>query len=573
MLFRSAVFHDFCEAAQKVNFAFYGENMILTIVASILNFLGALALLLWGMDLLSSGVQKGAGNKLQKLLSIVSGNRFTAVLTGLFVTAVIQSSGATTVMVVSFVNAQILSLTQAIGIIFGANIGTTVTAWIVSLLGFSFKISVIAIPFIGIGFFIKTLDKSKIKDIGDIIMGFGLLFFGLDLLGDTLTLNSESVGFINSITNFGVFGIILGVLLGAVLTALIHSSSAFTAIVLTMAAGGSLTWELSAALVLGSNIGSTIDAILSAFGASTNAKRTALVHVLFNVFGTLLALCFFRPLLNLVDFIVPNVNITTRIAMLHTVFNIISTIIFLPFVRQIAQLVSKIIKEPEVKEEEHYKFPVIFSKIQNTVDVYVVQVEREISRMSAKVMSMLDSVYEALVGYNEKSIEDVAEQFIKDESYIDEMNEGISNFLMECFHMADTDSPIQNKIEKLIQITNSIETLSDECATIIHKLQKYVLQNPNHKSSSYEKLLPYMNQVKEFFDYVSQHLAIGLTVSERQPSIEMEENIDKTKKELKKLARYRIQEGKDVKSELHYIDIVRHVEKAGDCVFGIVKSL
>lgn len=550
--------------------------MVLSVVTSIFNFAGALALLLWGMDLLSIGIQKGAGNKLQKLLSVVSGNRFTAVLTGLFVTAIIQSSSATTVMVVSFVNAQILSLTQSIGIIFGANIGTTVTAWIVSLLGFSFKISAVAIPLVGIGFFMKTLEKSKVKDFGDMVMGFGLLFLGLDLLGDTLTLSAESVNFINGITDFGVWGIILGVLIGAALTALIHSSSAFTAIVLTMAATGSLSWHLSAALVLGSNIGTTIDAVLSSLGASTNAKRTALVHVLFNIFGTILALIFFNPLLTLVDLLVPNspnVNITNHIAMLHTVFNVISTIVFLPFVRQLAQLVTKIIKEPEVKDDEHYKVPVIISKAQNTVDVYVMQIEREVLRMAAKVMSMLESVYDALVGYDEKSIEDVSAHFIKEEAYIDEMNEGISNFLMECFHMADTGSPIQLKIEKLIQVTNSIETLSDECATIIHKLQKYVLENSNHKSSSYEKLLPYMNQVNEFFDYVSQHLAIGLTTQERQLSVEMENNIDKTKKELKKLARYRIQEGKDVKSELHYIDIVRHVEKAGDCVFGIVKSL
>ena len=511
--------------------------MILSVVTSILNFVGALALLLWGMDLLSAGIQKGAGNKLQKLLSVVSGNRFTAVLTGLFVTGVIQSSSATTVMVVSFVNAQIISLTQAIGIIFGANIGTTVTAWIVSLLGFSFKISVVAIPFIGIGFFMKSL-KNKVKDFGDMIMGFGLLFLGLDLLGDTLTLNPESVGFINGITNFGFWGIILGVLLGTVLTAVIHSSSAFTAIVITMAATGSLTWDLSAALVLGSNIGTTIDAILSSLGASTNAKRTALVHVLFNVFGTVLAIIFFKPLLALVDMIVPNFpkeNITNHIAMLHTVFNVCSTIIFLPFVNQLASLVTKLIKEPPVSEEEHYKVPVIISKAQNTIDVYVMQIEREVLRMAAKVMSMLESVYESLVGYDEKSIEEVSSHFIKEESYIDEMNEGISNFLMECFHMADTGSPIQLKIEKLIQVTNSIETLSDECATIIHKLQKYVLENSNHKSSSYEKLLPYMNQVNEFFDYVSQHLAIGLTTQERQLSVEMEIISIKLKKNLKNL--------------------------------------
>ena len=550
--------------------------MILSVVTSIFNFVGALALLLWGMDLLSAGIQKGAGDKLQKLLSVVSGNRFTAVLTGLFVTAIIQSSSATTVMVVSFVNAQILSLTQAIGIIFGANIGTTVTAWIVSLLGFSFKISVVAIPLIGIGFFMNGMKKSKLKDFGDMIVGFGLLFLGLDLLGDTLTLSPESVGFINGISNYGFFGIILGVLIGTGLTALIHSSSAFTAIVLTMAANGLLTWEFSAALVLGSNIGTTIDAILASLGATTNAKRTALVHVLFNIFGTILAIIFLKPLLNLVDFIVPNVpeaNITTHIAMLHTVFNVCSAIVFLPFVNQIAALVTKLIKEPPVSEEEHYKVPVIITKKQNTIDVYVVQIEREISRMTAKVMSMLDTVHDALVGYDEKTTEEDYEQLIKAEAYIDEMNEAISNFLMECFHMADTDSPIQKKIEKLLQVTNSVEDLSDECATILYKLKKYILENSNHKSSSYEKLLPYMNQVKDFFDYVNQHLVIGLTSQERQLSVEMENNIDKTKRELKKLARYRIQEGKDVKSELHYIDIVRHLEKAGDCVFGIVKSL
>ncbi len=550
--------------------------MILSVVTSIFNFVGALALLLWGMDLLSAGIQKGAGDKLQKLLSVVSGNRFTALLTGLFVTGVIQSSSATTVMVVSFVNAQILSLTQAIGIIFGANIGTTVTAWIVSLLGFSFKISVVAIPLIGIGFFMNGMKKSKLKDFGDMIVGFGLLFLGLDLLGDTLTLSPESVGFINIISNYGFFGIILGVLIGTGLTALIHSSSAFTAIVLTMAANGLLTWEFSAALVLGSNIGTTIDAILASLGATTNAKRTALVHVLFNICGTILAIIFLKPLLNLVDFIVPNVpeaNITTHIAMLHTVFNVCSAIVFLPFVNQIAALVTKLIKEPPVSEEEHYKVPVIITKKQNTIDVYVVQIEREISRMTAKVMSMLDTVHDALVGYDEKTTEEDYEQLIKAEAYIDEMNEAISNFLMECFHMADTDSPIQKKIEKLLQVTNSVEDLSDECATILYKLKKYILENSNHKSSSYEKLLPYMNQVKDFFDYVNQHLAIGLTSQERQLSVEMENNIDKTKRELKKLARYRIQEGKDVKSELHYIDIVRHLEKAGDCVFGIVKSL
>lgn len=554
--------------------------MILSIISIIFNFVGALALLLWGMDLLSSGIQKGAGNKLQKLLSVVSGNRFTAVFTGLLVTGIIQSSSATTVMVVSFVNAQILSLTQAIGIIFGANIGTTVTAWIVSFLGFSFKVSAIAIPLIGIGFFLKSLKKAKIKNFSDLFLGFGMLFLGLDLLGDTLSLNPESVSFINSITDWGFLGIIVGVLIGAVLTGLIHSSSAFTAIILTMAAAGSINWKLSAALVLGSNIGTTIDAVLSSIGASTNAKRAAAVHVGFNICGTIIAIICFNPFLSLVDLIVPGTpesNITNHIAMLHTVFNTCSTLIFLPFVNQIAMLVSKLIKEPKSQVEKEYKLPLIITQNRYTIDSYILQIEKEIALMSAKTMTMLDEIYTALKGFNLNSIENISSQVLEQEDYIDQMNEAISDFLMNCYQMNDVSEHNKAKISKLIQITAEIEDLSDECASIIHVLQKYILTSDQKKSSSYEKLLPFVDQVKEFFDYISQHLSFGLSYTlsseEKRLSVKMEESIDTTKKQLKKLARQRIENGKDVKSELHYIDLVRHIERAGDNVYKIAQTL
>lgn len=554
--------------------------MILSIISIIFNFFGALALLLWGMDLLSSGIQKGAGNKLQKLLSVVSGNRFTAVFTGLLVTGIIQSSSATTVMVVSFVNAQILSLTQAIGIIFGANIGTTVTAWIVSFLGFSFSVSAFAIPLIGIGFFLKSLKKSKIKNFSDLFLGFGMLFLGLDLLGDTLSLNPESVSFINSITDWGFLGIIVGVLIGAVLTGLIHSSSAFTAIILTMAAAGSINWKLSTALVLGSNIGTTIDAVLSSSGASTNAKRAAAVHVGFNICGTIIAVICFNPFLSLVDLIVPGTpesNITNHIAMLHTVFNTCSTIIFLPFVNQIAMLVSKLIKEPKSQVEKKYKLPLIITQNRYTIDSYILQIEKEIALMSAKTMTMLDEIYTALKGFDLNSIENISSQVLEQEDYIDQMNEAISDFLMNCYQMNDVSEHNKAKISKLIQITAEIEDLSDECASIVHVLQKYILTSDQKKSSSYEKLLPFVDQVKEFFDYISQHLSFGLSYTlsseEKRLSVKMEESIDTTKKQLKKLARQRIENGKNVKSELHYIDLVRHIERAGDNVYKIAQTL
>ena len=554
--------------------------MILSIFSIVFNFVGDLALLLWGMDLLSSGIQKGAGNKLQKLLSVVSGNRFTAVLTGLVVTGIIQSSSATTVMVVSFVNAQILSLTQAIGIIFGANIGTTVTAWIVSFFGFSFKISAFAIPLVGIGFFLKSINKFGLKNFSELFLGFGLLFLGLDLLGDTLSLNPESVSFINKITDWGFGGILFGVFLGTVLTALIHSSSAFTAIVLTMAATGTLNWPLSAALVLGSNIGTTIDAVLSSIGASTNAKRAAAVHVGFNICGTILAIICFNPFLKLVDLVVPGTpqsNITNHIAMLHTIFNTCSTIIFLPFVNQIAKIVTKLIKEPKAVQEKNYKLPVLITQQRYTIDSYILQIEKEIALMSAKVMTMLDEIHLALTGFTQNSIEKISKEVFEQENYIDQMNEAISDFLMNCYHMNDVSKMNQEKISQLLQITSEIEDLSDECASIIHVLQKYVETTAEKKSSSYEKLMPYVEQVKEFFDYISQHLSFGLSYSltneEKRISSKMEESIDSTKKQLKKLARQRIENGKDVKTELHYIDLVRHIERAGDSVYKISKTL
>jgi len=308
---------------------------MITVVTQVLGFVGSLCLLLFGMEMLSNGIQKGAGKSLQTLLHKISGNRFTAVLTGLAVTAIIQSSGATTVMVVSFVNAEIITLTQAIGIIFGANIGTTVTAWVVSLLGFSFSLESAAIPLFGFGFILKYFKKLKIHNFADCFMGFALLFMALGLLKASMNLDPESVSFLLELQNLGVVGLLLSVLIGVVFTALIHSSSATTAIVLTMSANGSLPWELGAAMVLGSNIGSTVDAVMSSFKASVNAKRTALVHVGFNFIGTLIALIFFHPFLELVDRIVPGSptqTITTHIAMLHTVFNLSATLLFLPFV-------------------------------------------------------------------------------------------------------------------------------------------------------------------------------------------------------------------------------------------------
>ena len=303
-------------------------------------------------------------------------------------------------MVVSFVNAEILTLTQAIGVIFGANIGTTVTAWIVSFFGFSFSIEALALPLFAFGYIIKKFKKLKVHNFAECFMGFALLFMGLGLLKNALSLDAAASSLLLKISNLGFWGILTGVFIGAFITALIHSSSAMTAIVLTMAAAGSLTWELSAAIVLGSNIGSTIDAVMSAMNATTNAKRTAFVHVAFNVLGTVIALLVFKSFLSFVDFIIPGTpesDITTHIAMLHTIFNVCATLLFLPFINQIASIATKVIKESDKEKDSHYKLPAILPYSHVSADLYLFQIQKEISKMSAKVMEMMDSIYNSIL--------------------------------------------------------------------------------------------------------------------------------------------------------------------------------
>lgn len=551
--------------------------MFLSILGQALGFAGSLCLLLFGMNMLSDGIQKGAGSNLQKMLGKITGNRFAAVLTGIGVTAVIQSSGATTVMVVSFVNAEILTLTQAIGVIFGANIGTTVTAWIVSLFGFSFSISAAAIPLFGIGFILKYFKHLKIHNFADCFMGFALLFMGLGLLKDCLSLGPSSVAFLKNFDFLGIMGLILGVFIGAFVTALIHSSSAMTAIVLTMAANRSLSWELSAAIVLGSNIGSTIDAVMSSIGATVNARRTALVHVGFNLAGTLIALLVFKPFLALIDFIIPGMpadNITTHIAMLHTVFNICATLAFIPFVDQIASLATKIIKDDKPQEDEHYKFPAILPFSHVSADLYSFQIQKEIVRMSIKVMEMFDSITNTIT--NHKNMEEENESINRAESYIDEMNDAITNFLQKCSRLPTANSFDRHHFTRLIQVTDNLENLSDECTSIMHTMVKffsaYEDTDQEDRPVRAKEISDYLETVRFFYEQVCIYLTTGISDDERMRAESLEQKIDEKKKELRRFSRKRIENGGNVKTELNYIDLVRKIEKAGDCVFAIVQA-
>lgn len=545
----------------------------MTVIVFLLKFVGSLGFLMYGMKLMSDGVQKSAGERLQRTLSALTGNRLMGLFTGLLITMIIQSSGATTVMVVTFVNAGLMTLRQSAGVIFGANIGTTITAWIVSLFGFNFNISDFAMPVFGIGFFLTLLKKNGYRNWGEALMGFGLLFIGLSNLSDALSVEPERLGWLLPVQNYGFISILTGFFIGIVITALLHSSSAFSAIVITMAYNGLLSWEFSAALTLGSNIGSTIDAVLAAVGTSADAKRSALIHVLFNVVGTALALVFFRPFLALVDFVTPaSANIAIRISMLHTVFKTLSTILFLPFANQLASFTERII--PDKKGDSNVfvlEFPENADKVKENATAFIIRAEKAVADMADNVVLLYGTVIQGFDGEQQKFMErnvPAAEQM---EAYIDQMHEEITHYLVKCETLPVTQKQMTH-ISHLIQTVDEYESLADNCFSVAKLIERRITKGMVFDSDDVERFEPYVELASQFVDFI--HLNTNKAFDNEMFGManSYEEQIDAMKKNLKKVGRKRIEKGGDVKTELLYIDLVRQIEKIGDNCFAIAES-
>ena len=545
----------------------------MNVVQPILELIGSLGFLLYGMKLMSDGVQQSAGEKLQRALSVLTGNRFMSLLTGLIVTMIIQSSGATTVMVVTFVNAGLMTLTQSVGVIFGANIGTTITAWIVSIFGFNFKISAFAIPVFGIGYFLSIVKKGAYKNWAEAIMGFGMLFLGLSGLSDVFT--PEQLGWLFKIQGSGVFAILFGFVIGIIITALLHSSSAFSAIVITMAYNGLVSWELAAAMTLGSNVGSTIDAILASMGTSADSRRAALIHVMFNVFGTVLALIFFKPFLEIVMFVTPgreNSNIAIRISMLHTVFKTLSTIIFLPLQNPIVKLTQLIIKDDKETESKTFKLEFTEFLGKESAPTHIIQAEKAIADMTDVVSDMFDKIQIGVTKRNEEFIERYKQESVDSENYVDQMHEQITHYLIKCQSLHITEKQL-NHISGMIQIVDELENMSDSCYATLMLIYRSIEKKMKFLQEDMERLLPYLELVRQFLQFIRRNINNQITPEKLELARELEDGIDAFRKDLKKVARKRLEGGADVKSELLYIDVIRRIENIGDNCFNISENL
>ena len=548
-----------------------------------LRLIGSLALFLYGMKIMSEGLQKFAGDSLRRILTAMTTNRVTGVLTGVLITALIQSSSATTVMVVSFVNAGLLTLTQSIGVIMGANIGTTVTAWLISALGFKVDIAAFALPLLAFALPLFFSGKSSRKSIGEFVFGFAFLFMGLQSLkanAPDLGANPEMLAFVQNYTDMGFFSIILFLFIGAILTKIVQASAATMAITLIMCANGWIDYHLGVALVLGENIGTTITANLAALTGNTQARRAALAHLVFNVFGVMWVLVLFYPFTNAVSWFVthvmkvsdPAVAVSFKLAAFHTAFNISNTFIMIWFVSLIEKTVCTLIK-PKVEDEE-YRLRYITGGMLSTAELSILQAHKEISLFAERTARMFNMVKELFYEKNEETFLKTYSRIEKYENISDRMEIEIANYLTEVSE-GRLSSESKEEIRIMLRAVSEIESIADSC----NNLARSIKRRNEFKSEFTEEQNKHLDHMFELVSGALNRMNLILHKPELvhddiNPSYNIENEINNYRNQLKsrniedinnKL--YQYQDG------VYYMDMVSESEKLGDYVLNVVQAV
>ncbi len=553
-------------------------------IGTIFSLLGALGVFLYGMRVMSDGLQKAAGDRLQKILNYMTKNRFMAVLTGFIITAFIQSSSATTVMVVSFVNASLLNITQAIGVIMGANIGTTVTTWIVSIIGFKFNIGSIALPIVGIGMPLMFSKYKNRRDFGEILIGFGLLFLGLMFLKDNVPSfdpNSGSLSFIQNWSNIAYpWSFIIFVAVGALLTVAVQSSSAAMAITVTMAFMGWIKFPTAAAIVLGENIGTTITAYLASFGASANARRAARAHFIFNVFGVIWMGFLFKLFTSetgIISKLAPwdftiRENLPLNLSLFHTVFNVLNTLFCIGFVKQLALIVNKLVKANKRDlQTKEYRLDYISTGLQNTAQMNIFEAKKEVTKMSDITNKMFNKFLEVFHNPT-KRIDKHISQVKEWEDLTDNMQEEISKYLVALSNEHLSEKNMTN-VNLMMRIVHELENIGDSCYKLILLAQRRYKKKLKLHLKSNEEIKDYSVLIHEFSNLYSNRLNKKMREEDLKIAYELEEKINLSRNTLRKASRKRLQDGADVKAELLYLDILKNFEHIGDNILNISQAL
>lgn len=548
-----------------------------------LRLIGSLGLFLYGMKIMSEGLQKFAGDSLRRILTAMTTNRVTGVLTGVLITALIQSSSATTVMVVSFVNAGLLTLTQSIGVIMGANIGTTVTAWLISALGFKVDIAAFSLPLLAFGIPLLFSGKSSRKSVGEFIFGFSFLFMGLQALkanAPDLGANPEMLAFVQNYADMGFFSIILFLFIGAILTMIVQASAATMAITLIMCANGWIDYQLGVALVLGENIGTTITANLAALTGNTQARRAALAHLAFNIFGVIWVLILFYPFTNAVSWFVtnvmrisdPSVAVSFKLAAFHTAFNISNTFVMIWFVGLIEKTVCFLIKGKK-DEDEEYRLRYITGGMLSTAELSILQARKEITLFAERTGRMLDMVKALFYEKNEDAFLKTYSRVEKYESISDRMEIEIANYLT-CVAEGRLSSEGKEEIRIMLRAVSEIESIADSCNNMARSIKRrnefksIFTDEQNHNVDQMlaltEKALHRMIEILKKSELVRDDV---------NPSYNIENEINNYRNQLKihnvediNNKKYQYQDG------VYYMDIIGEAEKLGDYVLNVVQA-
>ena len=564
------------------------------------NLLGGLAVFLLGMKQMSDGLQKMAGVKLRQWLAAATGNRFAATLSGMLVTAVIQSSSATTVMVVGFTSAGLLTLYQALGMIFGANIGTTLTAWIVSLFGFKIQISLFALPVISLGFFSQFLPKQwvLIRRIGEAAIGFGLLFLGLDIMKNTLPADFAQHPLITQwlirFTPDTLLNLILLISSGAVLTVLLQSSSAVMAMTLTCAAAGIINFPAACALVLGENIGTTITANLAAIGAPKDARRAALGHFLFNFFGVIWVSALFPYFIKLIDWLVPGTPYVTdpaalsstlpyHIAAFHTVFNVTNTMLMLPLLKQLAALTLRVIPEDKRSHKAHDRLIYLNAPLHQTPELAIVAARKELERMMGFVLKQTDKLIYALKTHDRKLFARLIADAKHCEKTIDSLEYKINSYLMQLTHGNLSRHAISQTVV-LFDLAGSIEGMSDCGEHIANLLDKNLTVHPPLFTEDDCMQLGLMAQkTKEILKHTRTALGYfpkQASISKQtvahwiEQAVSRENNLNQLHQRIRSRRNLRLAEDKNnsAASITAFSDILNYFERIGDYALHITEE-
>ena len=529
-----------------------------------IGIMGGLGLFLYGMNLMGDGLQKSAGSKLKRIIELLTSNVIMGVLVGMVVTMVIQSSSATTVMVVGFVNAGIMSLPQAIGVIMGANIGTTITAQLVSL-----DVDFLAPVALGIGIVIYMFsNKPKYKHIAEILIGFGILFTGMDFMKDAVKPLAEYQGFTDMLLSFGHHPI-LGVLMGFAITAIVQSSSASMGMLIALASQGLIPITAALPILYGENIGTCVTSLISSIGASRNARRAAIMHLTFNVLGSVIFMFILsKPIIAIVTAIDPT-DAARQIANAHTLFNIINVIILLPFNKLIVKLALKLVPETKGEQDDDSKVvKYIDDRMIETPSIALANIVKETLRMGEKSKESLNAAMDGIVDKSKEKIE----LSFKREKLINELQKLILNYLLK-LSKASLNEDSRDTVDALFNTVNDIERIGDHAENIAELAQDIADSEMSFSDVGIGELKDMYNKVVSTYTYALEAMRTS-NVELACKVIKMEEQVDMMEKSCRSNHMNRLNSSScSIESGVIYLDIISNLERVSDHAVNIAQQV